>query len=157
MAPGALLDVHVDFNLIEDRKLHRRLNILVFFNEGWEDGWGGQIELWNDGVSECRHAFAPLLNRCLVFETSDRSFHGVRGLTPPSDRARYSFAAYYYTREAPAGWDGKRHSTVFRARPDEHLKRYLLMPASRLHRTLMRPLNRLRRTADRIRGVERPR
>ncbi len=33
--PRGLLDVHIDFNYIEARKLHRRLNILVYFNKNW--------------------------------------------------------------------------------------------------------------------------
>ena len=45
---------------------------------------------------------------------------------------RKSFAAYYYTKEAPPGWDGVKHSTLFRARPDERFRRYVLMPAERL-------------------------
>jgi hypothetical protein len=39
--PPGRLDVHVDFNYIRARKLHRRrLNILTYFNEGWLREWG---------------------------------------------------------------------------------------------------------------------
>ena len=69
---------------------------------------------------------------CAIFRTSDRSYHGVEKLRCPEAFARLSFAAYYYTREAPHGWNGKRHSTLFRARPEEKLKRWVLMPASRI-------------------------
>jgi hypothetical protein len=44
---------------------------------------------------------------------------------------RKSFAAYYYTREAPAHWTGESHSTIFKARPDEYFKAGLLMPAEK--------------------------
>ena len=46
------LDVHVDFNYIEDRKLFRRMNILVYFNKDWQDEWGGNIELWDEDVRD---------------------------------------------------------------------------------------------------------
>ncbi len=128
------LDVHVDFNYYDDRDLHRRLNILVYLNPNWDESWGGAVELWDRDVKHCHRRVSPLLNRCVLFETSEISFHGVEPLVGPPDVVRQSFAAYYYTKDAPPGWDGTRHSTIFRARPDEHLRRYVLMPAERLRR-----------------------
>ena len=129
--PHGRLDVHVDFNYVDGRDLHRRLNILVYLNPGWETRWGGAIELWDRKVAKCHKSLAPTLNRCVLFETSAISFHGVEPLTCPKDVVRKSFAAYYYTREAPAGWNGEKHSTIFPARPDERVRRYLLIPAER--------------------------
>jgi hypothetical protein len=45
---------------------------------------------------------------------------------------RRSFAAYYYTKAPPPGWDGVRRSTVFRARPDERWKGQVAMPLESL-------------------------
>jgi Rps23 Pro-64 3,4-dihydroxylase Tpa1-like proline 4-hydroxylase len=130
--PHGRLDVHVDFNYVEERERHRRLNILVYLNPGWNAAWGGAIELWDRKVKQCHRKVTPLLNRCVLFETSAISFHGVEPLVGPPDVVRKSFAAYYYTKEAPAGWDGTKHSTIFQARPDERFRRYVLMPAERL-------------------------
>jgi Rps23 Pro-64 3,4-dihydroxylase Tpa1-like proline 4-hydroxylase len=132
MNAGAHLDVHVDFNISLETGLHRRLNILLFLNDRWCGDWGGKLELWDDTVQQRHHALLPISNRCAIFATSDRSYHGVEKLRCPDAFARLSFASYYYTREAPPGWDGKRHSTVFRARPDEKMKQWVLMPASRI-------------------------
>ena len=52
----------------------------------------------------------------------------------PEDRTRKSFAAYYYTKEAPTGWDGQVHSTIFKARPDEVLKGNIMMPLEKARR-----------------------
>jgi len=136
MGSGGRLDVHVDFNLIESRGLHRRLNILVFLNPRWREEWGGKLELWDSDVRRCGAAFEPKFNRCAVFQTSEISFHGVTPLSCPIGETRNSFAAYYYTREAPDGWDGKRHTTIFRARPDEALRGHVLMPAEKLWRRI---------------------
>ena len=127
--PRGHLDVHVDFNYIKDRDLHRRMNILVYFNEDWKEEWGGKVELWDPEVTKLRGAFSPVFNRCVVFETNEISFHGVGSVTCPPDRMRKSFAAYYYTKEAPAHWTGESHSTIFKARPDEYFKAGVLMPA----------------------------
>ncbi len=125
------LDVHVDFNRLYDNGWYRRANLLLFLNETWREEWGGRLELWDRDVRKCVHSFAPVLNRCVIFTTSEISFHGVTALTCPDDVVRRSFALYFYTKEAPTGADHRVHSTIFRARPDEHLKRYLLMPAER--------------------------
>jgi Rps23 Pro-64 3,4-dihydroxylase Tpa1-like proline 4-hydroxylase len=137
-ARSGWLDVHVDFNFNEALQMHRRLNILVYLNPKWEESWGGELELWDAEVRHCRQRVQPLFNRCAVFTTNDISFHGVTAVTTPPDVQRCSFAAYYYTREAPVGWDGQKHSTIFRARPDEHMKRHLLMPAETARRAAAR-------------------
>jgi Rps23 Pro-64 3,4-dihydroxylase Tpa1-like proline 4-hydroxylase len=134
--PRGHLDVHVDFNYIEDRQLHRRLNILIYFNKNWQPAWGGNIELWDKDVKVCHHSLSPIFNRCVVFATSEISYHGVTAVRCPNDQVRKSFAAYYYTKEMPLHWDGEVHSTNFKARPDEFLKGNLLMPLERARRRI---------------------
>jgi hypothetical protein len=144
--PRGHLDVHVDFNYIEDRRLFRRLNILIYFNKGWRPEWGGNIELWDEDVKECHVSLSPIFNRCVVFATSEISYHGVTAVTCPPGESRKSFASYYYTREAPAGWDGKHHSTVFKARPDEILKGKLFMPMEHAKRKVLGALHEIKKT-----------
>lgn len=127
-ARSGWLDVHVDFNYNENLHYHRRLNILLYLNPTWDPEWGGHLELWDQDVSVCHHSIVPSLNRCVVFTTSEISYHGVTAVRCPEGYQRQSFAAYYYTREAPVGWDGTKHSTVFKARPEEFMKKHLLMP-----------------------------
>jgi hypothetical protein len=141
--PRGRLDVHIDFNYDEERKLHRRLNILIYLNEGWPDDWGGGVELWDQKVRACAHSFKPELNRCVLFATSDISFHGVEPVTCPAETQRISFAAYYYTKEAPAHWDGTIHSTVFKARPEERFRGYVLMPFEKSGKGLVRSAKRI--------------
>lgn len=124
--PRGRLDVHVDFNYIEERQLHRRLNILIYFNDGWAADWGGALELWNRDVSQCVQSFRPSFNRCVIFETSEISYHGVTEVTCPRDVVRRSFAGYYYTQAAPPHWTGNSHSTIFKARPQESVKNRLM-------------------------------
>ena len=136
--PRGHLDVHVDFNYVKDRQLFRRMNILVYFNKDWQDDWGGNIELWDKDVKNCIHSFTPAFNRCVVFETNEISYHGVTAVRCPDSMARRSFAGYYYTKDEPEWWDGKAHSTIFKARPDEKLKGSVLMPAEKMARLFRR-------------------
>jgi hypothetical protein len=139
------LDVHIDFNYIEERQLHRRLNILIYFNPDWKEEWGGNIELWDKQVKVCHHSFAPIFNRCIVFATSEISYHGVSAVNCPPDQVRKSFAAYYYSKEAPAGWTGESHTTIFKARPNEVIKRHVLMPLETAKRNMLQVLRGLKR------------
>ena len=150
--PRGRLDVHIDFNYIEDRKLHRRLNLLLYLNERWEPDWGGAVELWDAKVTHRHHAFSPIFNRCVIFETSDRSFHGVEPVRCPPSVTRNSFAVYYYTREAPPHYRGVNHSTVFVARPQERWRRYVLMPAQRIKNAARRLRGRAGSVRRRVKG-----
>lgn len=153
--PHGRLDVHVDFNR-GPHGLYRRLNLLLYLNPEWDDAWGGQIELWDTAVNHRALCLTPALGRCLIFETSQISFHGVAPLSCPPGYARRSFAAYYYTKERPPqGADAVMHGTLFRARPGETLRRYVLMPAEKITRGvtggLMHALRRARFHAGRLR------
>ena len=146
------LDVHVDFNRLEPQGWHRRLNILDYLNPVWKREWGGNLELWDDRVKVCHHSLEPSLNRCVVFETSEISFHGVEPVHCPPGVARKSFAGYYYTEAAPPGWGGSTHSTVFRARPTEPLKGLLLMPMEKFAHRTRRSIRGLKTAAKRLLG-----
>ncbi|MAI81153.1 MAG: hypothetical protein CL917_19585 [Deltaproteobacteria bacterium] len=142
--PRGHLDVHVDFNYMDGQDLYRRMNILIYLNKDWQQEWGGNIELWDAKVKNCIHSFLPSFNRCVVFETNEVSYHGVTAVTCPETEARRSFAGYYYTNEAPDWWDGKVHSTVFKARPNEKIKGAVLMPAEKIATKLRKIKGRLR-------------
>ena len=125
---GGHLDVHVDFNYVEDEQVHRRLNILIYFNKDWKEEYGGYLDVWDTDVKKRYGYFEPKFNRACGFLTSEISYHGVTPLTCPPDIMRKSFATYYYTKEAPEGWTGEKHSTVFKARPNQWARGHVAMP-----------------------------
>lgn len=109
----------------------------VYLNENWKDEWGGAVELWDKDVRRCEFSAKPILNRCVAFATSDISFHGVEPVKCPPNTQRASFAAYYYTKEAPPHWDGAKNSTVFRARPYERVRSRVLIPLQKARAELI--------------------
>jgi len=126
---SGILDVHIDFNFSKNLQLYRRLNILIYLNEEWLEDWGGKIELWDKKIKKCIHGYSPVLNRCLIFATSDYSFHGVTAVNAPPGIERKSFAIYLYNKGPSENVDGEYHSTVFKARPNEKFKKFCQMPA----------------------------
>jgi Rps23 Pro-64 3,4-dihydroxylase Tpa1-like proline 4-hydroxylase len=125
---GGHLDVHVDFNYIPETQWHRRVNILIYFNKDWKEEYGGYLDLWDREVKNRCGYFKPQFNRACGFATGEFSWHGVTPVTCPPETMRRSFAVYYYTKEAPQGWDGTEHSTIFKARPNEWMKGAVAMP-----------------------------
>jgi hypothetical protein len=113
---GGHLDIHADFNLHKPMKVQRRINVLIYLNEDWQDEYGGQFEIWDNEMQNCLRSFAPIFNRCVVFNTTSTSLHGnPNPVKHPQGIARRSIALYYYT----ATWDGtqREHTTQFKARP----------------------------------------
>jgi len=124
---GGKLDVHADFNKHPEWGLDRRLNLLVYLNEGWRDEYGGHLELWDREMRQREAMIAPLFNRMVVFSTTDSSYHGhPHPLACPEGVTRRSLALYYYSNGRPEEQVTRRHSTLYRALPtDSRLRRYV--------------------------------
>ena len=117
---GGYLKVHADFNRHARLNLDRRLNGLLYLNKGWQEDWGGHLQLWNKDMSECVHRVLPVFNRFVVFSTTDDANHGHPDpLTCPADRARRSMALYYYSNGRPSPEASEDHTTLFKHRPGE--------------------------------------
>lgn len=120
LRPGGFLKVHADFNWHKQMRLDRRINLLIYLNKDWQSEYGGSLELWDTTMSHKVAEYAPLFNRCVIFNTTDTSFHGNPvPVNCPPDRSRQSLAFYYYTNGRPAGEVSQSHGTLFRHRPGE--------------------------------------
>lgn len=107
---GMELDPHVDFTLHPHSGLNRRVNLLLYLNPEWDPAWGGALELhvnpWRPAGEDRVQCVAPAFNRLVVFETSDRSWHGFQRIQLPAERktlSRRSVALYLYTADDPRG------------------------------------------------------
>lgn len=112
--PGGFLRVHADFNHHPHLKLDRRLNFLLYLNEGWQDGWGGALELWDEAMADRVQRIVPVAGRAVVFSTTSKSYHGnPEPVACPEGMARRSIALYYYTNGRPEEERAERHNTLY--------------------------------------------
>ena len=130
---GQLLQAHIDFNYHPSERWHRRLNLIVYLNHDWNEAWGGNLELWRDPYQDPAPTIrvSPLFNRCVIFETTEHSWHGFDPIRLPADagpRSRKSVALYFYTKNRPAQETAAKHSThyVNRQLPERYVPGYVL-------------------------------
>lgn len=104
--PGGFLNIHADFNWHPRLKAVRKLNLLLYLNEDWK--WNGELVLCDKDVKPVKKIY-PLFNRCVIFKTTDTSYHGhPEPLKAPVPRK--SLALYYYRKEKKPDWV---HSTLY--------------------------------------------
>lgn len=139
---GGFLKVHADFNRHPLMNVDRRLNLLLYLNPGWQEEFGGHFELWDRNMERSERRILPTFNRCVVFSTTDHSFHGhPEPLACPEGTTRKSLALYYYTQGRPAAEaSAVDHSTLFQLRPGEGLRRDATFRVRSLIRDLTPPI-----------------
>ena len=161
---GQDLDAHIDFNYHPISKQHRRLNLIIYLNEEWEDAWGGSIQLHRDPYREPRYdeivTVTPLMNRCVMFETNEHSWHGFERIDLPEEKrhlSRRSFALYFYTAERPPEETAGEHSTVYVERHlPEHIRAGMVLgeeDLAEIKRLLVRRDHHLKRLYAQIHGL----
>ena len=117
---GGHLDVHVDGNYHDASGMHRRVNLLIYLNPNWEEAWGGEFGIYSEDGSKLVKAIPPLLNRCVIVDTHDKSYHGLPNpIKFPKENTRKSIILYYYTVEKRPTENvvtDKPHSALWRSK-----------------------------------------
>ena len=112
---GGALDVHADFNIHWKNKLHRRLNLLIYLNPGWQESWGGALELWDRDLQACQHRILPIFNRAVLFRITDDAYHGHPDpVRAEASQDRLSLAMYYYTQDRPDHEKAAAHGVLWK-------------------------------------------
>ena len=138
---GGHLSVHADFNHHVVMNLERRINVLIYLNHGWEDAYGGQLELWENDMSACARSIIPEFNRCVIFNTTSNSNHGnPHPVAHPDGISRKSIALYYYTATWSAEMRGR--TTQFRPRRGTEDRKDWQVRIDELYTDLMPPVMR---------------
>ncbi len=122
-ANGSYVDVHVDVNMNPEKRLWRRINLLIYLNKYWKDEYGGHLELWDKDMKVIHHKYAPGFNRAVIFETDDNSPHGYGQINVPEGETRKSFYTYFYT---PLPRNFVYRDSRFKSRPDDPIARKLV-------------------------------
>lgn len=102
---GGILAPHTDFHIYERLGLYRRINLILYLNENWNSGDGGELELSLPGDLTPAVMVEPKIGRIVLFQTDDKSVHGFRNSIREGTERR-SIALYYYTSEETSIFSG---------------------------------------------------
>ncbi len=115
MGNKQFLNPHLDNSHDKDRKRWRVLNLLYYVTPNWEEEYGGNLELWPNGLNEKQITIHSKFNRLAVMITHSRSIHSVSPVV--FDGFRCCISNYYFS-ENPVLETDRFHVTSFRGRPE---------------------------------------
>jgi len=123
MAKDNFLNPHVDNSHDGGGKNYRALNLLYYVTPGWQESYGGNLELWDHGVRYPCRTIPAKFNSLVVMATHKESWHSVSRVL--HDGQRCCVSNYYFSSRPVDGLEGF-HVTSFRGRPEESVKDWLL-------------------------------
>ena len=118
MEAGHYLSPHIDNSHDKERNRWRALNLLYYVSPDWKPHYGGNLELWPNGVKDAAVTVESRFNRLVVMATHQHSWHSVSPIRV--ERARTCISNYYFS-DQPVREDQPFHVTSFRARPEKPL------------------------------------
>lgn len=133
MAKGHFLNPHLDNSHDFEQENYRVLNLLYYCSPDWRPENGGNLELWNEDVTEAIE-IPSRFNRLVLMSTNDKSWHSVNEVK--ADGVRCCISNYYFSPHSPNGYE-TTHVTYFQARPEQTLRRLVTKADSDL-RTILR-------------------
>jgi Rps23 Pro-64 3,4-dihydroxylase Tpa1-like proline 4-hydroxylase len=116
MSKGAYLRPHLDNSHDKKRERYRVLNLLYYVTPGWQESYGGALQLWDDGPRGAPRTFPSTFNSLVVMLTNKGSWHSVNEVRHEGRRCCVS--NYYFSRQSPDESD-YFHATSFRGEPGQ--------------------------------------
>lgn len=112
---GGHLNPHLDYNLHPKVGLQRKLNLIIYLPEEWDENWGGHFGMWSHdngifGPDKLEREVEIKFNRAVLFDTTHNSWHGLsRAVDTPNGEIRKSLAIYYLC-EPPVGSENRQRA-----------------------------------------------
>lgn len=123
MATGNFLNPHLDNSHDNDRANYRVLNLLYYCTPNWDIDYGGNLELWDNGMNKKQRVIHSKFNRLVLMITNKTSIHSVSKVL--ADGKRCCVSNYYFSKK-PAEANEYFHVTSFFGRPEEPIKNIFL-------------------------------
>ncbi len=122
MRKNNFLNPHLDNSHDKDRKRKRALNLLYYVTPNWEESYGGDLEIWPDGLKKNPITISSKFNRLVVMATHQKSWHSVNKVL--HDGIRCCVSNYYFSDDNHETQEF--HVTSFRGRPSQKFRNVVL-------------------------------
>jgi len=133
MGNKQFLNPHLDNSHDKDRELWRVLNLLYYITPNWEEEYGGNLELWPNGLSKPQITIHSKFNRLAIMATHNGSLHSVSPVV--FEGFRCCVSNYYFSKNPLLETDDF-HVTSFRGRPENKFTDLILQADSFLRMTI---------------------
>ena len=96
MGPGGSLPLHLDADRHARLGLERVLSTTLYVHPRWDEGWGGEFELYASRDGYVQQAIQPAPGRFVAFDARGDHYHAVAPVACPTGHARRSLALFWY-------------------------------------------------------------
>ena len=96
---GSFLKRHLDYSIHPITGKERRMNAILYVSE-WDSIYGGALCFY-DAKGNVTERIYPKLNRLVLFETNDYSYHGVELCSCPANLQRKILTVFYVSDARP--------------------------------------------------------
>ena len=118
MKKNNFLNPHIDNSHDKDINKWRVLNLLYYVTPNWHIDYGGNLEIWSNGLKKRQTTIHSKFNRLVVMVTHNQSWHSVN---PIKYNGRRCCISNYYFSDSPINNQNKFHVTSFRGRPNQKI------------------------------------
>lgn len=117
------LNPHLDYAIHPKLTYERRINLIYYLTDNYIPSDGGYLGFWENTIDNkpgnLIKEYAPKFNRCVIFNTSQNSWHGLsRIYNPKKNNFRKSLASYYLSKTRK---NSRKHTrALFATRTDQN-------------------------------------
>jgi len=111
---GDTLQVHTDFNWVEEVALNRAVSVIIYFNRDWQSAWGGSLNFYDTKRQNVYTSVKPNNGNMLVWTYKNLVYHGYPDpMDCPEDECRRGFRLFYLTSDARTDPKNPPHRSLY--------------------------------------------
>lgn len=134
MADGHFLSPHIDNSHDGEQSNYRALNLLFYVTPNWNMSNGGNLELWDRGMTKSPRVIESRFNRLVIMRTDPTALHSVSQVK--GEASRCCVSNYYFSESSPTG-KPYFNATAFRAWPGHPIRDAAFMADAKLRTILL--------------------
>jgi len=111
---GDTLQIHTDFNWVDELQLNRAVNIIVYFNPEWKEEWGGSLNFYDTKRDKVHSSIKPSNGNLLVWTYKNLVYHGYPNpINCPENECRRGMRLFYLTKDAKTDPKQSPHRSLY--------------------------------------------
>lgn len=111
---GDTLQVHTDFNWVEETHLHRAVSVIIYFNKDWLEEWGGCLNFYDFDNNKLLSSIKPDWGNMLIWNYHNLIYHGYpEPMSCPENQSRKGMRLFYYNSKSKPDPENPPHRSLY--------------------------------------------